>query len=345
MHIEPNSTSPVRFVRRFDPTFCHGLEVMPYLYVFSGDCQTASIISQDEAPRLLDLKLSQRRRKLPEFTWVGRNCDPYPIKERYRRLTRRLIEVLAKHGYPLLIITRSPLILRDIDLIRELNETSGVTVAIMVSSLKWKTHRSLESGTPLEAVQPLAGRRLKTLDRLRRSGIQTGIAFTTPVQDLEDARGEMKHLFRTAQKLNLDFVLFTEASGLALPVQKPKPKVPDPLNHNKRQIQELILELSHLYKIPLRMKRHFPQDWRRENYWLASQIADRAYHQWLEGRAYHRHLRIAGRINRLDVDIRNVIRHGDLHSRLKTDADLKPELEELISGGWCSGERSGVRLR
>ncbi len=342
-----NREGIVRFVRRFDPTLCHGLEVMPYRYNPPGaGSGSGPVVSQDDAPRLLDLKLSRRRRPLPDVAWVGRDCDPYHTTERYRRLTRRLIEVLAKHGYPFLIMTRFPLVLRDIDLIREVNESNGATVVITVSSLKRKMHRALEPGTPPPS------RRLETLARVRRSGVQSGIALTSPVHGLDDPRNELGHLFRTAADMNLDFILFTRASGLGFPEPESKPSVgarfvasemgvinaAPTIYLYRKELQQLALELSRKYKVPLRMRRYLPPDYRRENYWLAGQLADRAYYRWLEGRSYQRHLTIAGRINSLKEDIRNVIRRDELQSRLKIDAELRPELEELTSGRWCAEE-------
>src|SRR5512138_999988 len=67
------------------------------------------------APDLLQKEIIKKK---PGMVWVSGVCDPYqPLESRYR-LTRRCLEVLALHRWPVIVQTRSPLVTRDLDLLR-----------------------------------------------------------------------------------------------------------------------------------------------------------------------------------------------------------------------------------
>src|SRR5665647_3075066 len=68
------------------------------------------------APSLLRAEIRKKERAR---VWVSGVCDPYqPLEERYR-LTRPCLEILAENGWPVVVQTRSPLVLRDLDIIRD----------------------------------------------------------------------------------------------------------------------------------------------------------------------------------------------------------------------------------
>ena len=68
------------------------------------------------APKLLQKEVLRRK---PDRVWVSGVCDPYqPLEAKYR-LTRRCLAILADHGWPITIQTRSPLVLRDMDIIKK----------------------------------------------------------------------------------------------------------------------------------------------------------------------------------------------------------------------------------
>jgi DNA repair photolyase len=93
---------------------------------------------------------------------IGGNTDPYQPQERRLRVTRQVIEVLQAHSHPFSIITKSALILRDLDVIGPMGADNLARVAISVTSLDRRLARAMEprAATPekrLAAIRGLAG--------------------------------------------------------------------------------------------------------------------------------------------------------------------------------------------
>lgn len=114
------------------------------------------------SPRVLDKELSGLEK---EEVFLSSASDPYqPVEAKYR-LTRKCLEVLHRRRFPVSILTRSPLILRDLDLLRKFD---WVRVGMSITSVPV---RKFEPGVP-----PLQ-RRLDTLRRLGEAGIRTYVSL------------------------------------------------------------------------------------------------------------------------------------------------------------------------
>ena len=109
----------------------------------------------------------RRPRYVPEVIHIGGNTDPYQPQERKLRVTRQIIEVLARFNHPFSIITKSALILRDLDLLAPMAEKNLVRVAISITTLDRKLARSMEprAATPEKRIDAV-----KRADRRRRPG-------------------------------------------------------------------------------------------------------------------------------------------------------------------------------
>jgi DNA repair photolyase len=113
------------------------------------------------APDLLQKEIVRKKRGM---VWVSGVCDPYqPLESRYR-LTRRCLEILIQHQWPITIQTRSPLVLRDIDIIKE---GTDVKVGMTVTTADEKIKRLFEPQAP-----PIKAR-IKALEELHGSRIST----------------------------------------------------------------------------------------------------------------------------------------------------------------------------
>ncbi len=118
------------------------------------------ILVKHKAPDLLEAKLRSKSWKACTIVLSG-NTDCYQPAEQEFQLTRKCLEVFLKYRHPVGIITKNALILRDLDLLKELNEYGLVGVNISVTSLSEKTRRILEPRTTtikkrLEAIQILS---------------------------------------------------------------------------------------------------------------------------------------------------------------------------------------------
>jgi DNA repair photolyase len=113
------------------------------------------------APELLERAI---RRKRKGSVWVSGVCDPYQPIEAARGLTRGCLEILAEHRWPATIQTKSPLVLRDIELLASFED---VEVGMTITTADEEIRRIFEPHAP-----PI-GERLDALRRLHDRGIRT----------------------------------------------------------------------------------------------------------------------------------------------------------------------------
>jgi len=111
---------------------------------------------------------------------IGGNTDPYQPQERRLRITRGLIEVLERFNHPFSIITKSGLILRDLDLLAPMAEKNLVRVAISITTLDRKLARSMEP----RAATP--EKRLDAVRRLSEAGVPVVVMFAPAIPSLND---------------------------------------------------------------------------------------------------------------------------------------------------------------
>lgn len=120
------------------------------------------------APALLDKELKRAKKAGVLLSSV---CDPYqPIEKKYK-ITRACLEVLLKHDFPVDILTKSDLVLRDLDLIKQFKEASvGWTITTNDEKIK----------KLLEPFSPSIEARIKALGIFHNAGIET-YAFIGPI--------------------------------------------------------------------------------------------------------------------------------------------------------------------
>ena len=111
-----------------------------------------------------DLLQVEIKRKKRGSVWISGVCDPYqPLEAKYK-LSRSCVEILEEHNWPVIVQTRSPLILRDIDILKEARDFEvGFTVTTMDDGIR----KLFESSAP-----PIKDR-MNALDVLHRAGIRT----------------------------------------------------------------------------------------------------------------------------------------------------------------------------
>jgi DNA repair photolyase len=131
------------------------------------------------AGELLERELSKPR-YVPEVIHIGGNTDPYQPQERRLRVTRQVIEVLARFNHPFSIITKSALILRDLDLIAPMAAKNLVRVAVSITTLDRKLARSMEP----RAATP--EKRVATVKALADAGVSTVVMFAPSIPGLND---------------------------------------------------------------------------------------------------------------------------------------------------------------
>ena len=121
---------------------------------------------------------------------IGTNTDPYqPIERRYR-IMRRILEVLSAANHPVGIVTKSALVLRDLDILKSMAERGLVKVALSVTTLDRKLARAMEprASTP--------DKRLETVARLVDAGVPTSVMVAPIIPGLTDM--EMERILERA---------------------------------------------------------------------------------------------------------------------------------------------------
>jgi DNA repair photolyase len=126
---------------------------------------------------------------------IGTATDPYQPAERRFRITRGLLESLLPHrGLHLGIITKSPLITRDTDLLVQLAERHTLKVHISLAALEGRLVRRIEARSPA----PHA--RLRALGRLAAAGLDVGLLVAPIIPGVTDGREQLTALFRAAKE-------------------------------------------------------------------------------------------------------------------------------------------------
>jgi DNA repair photolyase len=131
------------------------------------------------APELLERELSAPG-YVPKVIAIGTNTDPYqPIERRYK-IMRRILEVLDSAGHPVGIVTKSALVLRDLDILARMAKRDLVKVALSVTTLDPKLARTME---PRAATPP---RRLDALRQLVKAGVPATVMVAPVIPALND---------------------------------------------------------------------------------------------------------------------------------------------------------------
>src|ERR1700726_3620660 len=172
--IPPNDSPDIGFDRSINPyrgcehgcVYCSARPSHAFLGLSPGLDFESKLFVKPEAPRLLERELSASGYQ-PRTIAIGTNNDPYQPIEREYRVMRGILEVLERCGHPVGIVTKSALVLRDLDILARMAERDLVKVAISVTTLDAKLARVME---PRASTPP---RRLEALRQLVKAGVPT----------------------------------------------------------------------------------------------------------------------------------------------------------------------------
>ena len=185
--IARNASPDVGFDRSINPyrgcshgcIYCYARPAHAYLGLSPGLDFESRIFFKPEAGRLLAAELSRASYK-PGVIHIGGDTDPYQPDEKRLRVTRGVIEVLQRFRHPFSIITKSQLILRDLDVLGEMGRAGLARAAVSITSLDRRLARSMEP----RAATP--ERRLEAVRRLTDAGTPTIVMFAPVIPGLND---------------------------------------------------------------------------------------------------------------------------------------------------------------
>ncbi|MEO5902399.1 MAG: radical SAM protein [Gemmatimonadaceae bacterium] len=186
---------------RMESALSERSEAMPPWLAFERN-----IFVKQNAPEVLARALRQgsdRHLSLlkGEAIVIGTATDPYQPAERRFRVTRRILEVLAEHpGLKVVIISKSPLITRDIDVLSRINRHSDLSIHISLITLKRDLARRLEPRSPTPEA------RVRGLARLREAGIDAGINCMPVLPGITDNPSDLEALVKRVSEAGATYV-------------------------------------------------------------------------------------------------------------------------------------------
>jgi len=159
----------------------------------SDDRYGRAIRVKTNVAQVLDLELSRAAWK-SEAVVIGAATDPYQPAEGRYQLTRGCLKVLARHANPAGLITRGPMIVRDIDVMSELSKRASFSVTFSVPTVDDEVWRRTEPGT----AHPR--QRLQALSRLVAAGIKASVGMAPILPGLSDRPEQLEEVVKAARE-------------------------------------------------------------------------------------------------------------------------------------------------
>jgi len=196
--ITRNTSPDIGFDRSINPyrgcehgcVYCFARPSHGYLGMSPGLDFETRLIARPDAPARLETEL-RRKGYAPATIAMGTNTDPYQPIERDRCIMRGILEVLQRFRHPLSIATKGSLVERDADILSEMSGQGLARVGVSVTTLDAGLARTLEPRVPSPA------RRLKTIERLARAGVEVRVMASPLIPGLTDP--ELESILQSAR--------------------------------------------------------------------------------------------------------------------------------------------------
>jgi DNA repair photolyase len=179
--------------------FCYARRTHWFLDEDGVDGWASKIFVKVNAPQVLRRELSRPSWKREEVA-LGTATDPYQAIEGRYRITRRILEALRDARTPVGIVTRCPMIVRDLDILSEMAGRTAVTVCVSIATMDPARAREIEP-----TVAPPA-QRVRAVRALVARGIRTGVLLAPILPGLTDDPESLATVIRTAADAGASFV-------------------------------------------------------------------------------------------------------------------------------------------
>lgn len=189
--ITRNDSPDIGFDRSINPyrgcehgcVYCFARPTHAYLGLSPGLDFESRLFAKPDAPALLEKELAAAGYE-PKIIAIGTNTDPYQPIERDLKIMRGILEVLERAGHPVGIVTKSALVVRDIDILQRMAKRNLVKVGISVTTMDSKLARAMEprASTPTK--------RLEALQKLAQAGIPAKVMVSPIIPALNDSELE-----------------------------------------------------------------------------------------------------------------------------------------------------------
>jgi len=260
--------------------YCDGRSEGYYVDGEFGEEVTVKVNAID----ILKKELDPKRKRIPLKHYfvglVGGVGDSYQPLEKKYKLTRQALSLFLIKKFPIHILTKSTLVERDIDIIKQINEQNRAIVSFSFSSVNDEISSIFEPGVPVPSA------RLKTLAKFKKEGIACGMYLMPVIPFVTDTADIMEETISKAKEMELDFIVFggmtlkegrqKESFMKTLKENYPeflphyaniylKSKWGEPTQEYAQSINQTFNLLSKKYKIPRRIPARLYRDILEEN--------------------------------------------------------------------------------
>jgi DNA repair photolyase len=189
--IARNASPDIPFTQSINPyqgcehgcVYCYARPTHAYLDLSPGLDFETKLFAKPNAAALLTAELAKPGYVCDAIA-MGTNTDPYQPIERQHQVMRRILEVLERYGHPVGIVTKSALVVRDLDILARMAERNLVKVALSVTTLDPQLARAMEPRAATPA------RRLDALAQLSAAGVPASVMVAPVIPALNDAEIE-----------------------------------------------------------------------------------------------------------------------------------------------------------
>jgi len=179
--------------------YCYARPTHAYLNLSAGLDFETKLFYKANAAELLERELSRSGYRARAIN-LGSSTDPYQPIEREHRITRSILEVMLRFRHPVTIVTKSHLVLRDLDLLQDLARQNLCYVSVSVTTLDEELKRRLEPRAPSPAA------RLRAIAGLAAAQVPVGVMAAPMIPALNDH--ELEAIFQAAAEAGADSAHF-----------------------------------------------------------------------------------------------------------------------------------------
>ena len=216
--------------KKRDPWFLDDYSLNPYqlcefncVYCYIrgskyGENMKNKLAVKVNAPSLLEKELLKRaRNKEYGFIALSSATEPWMYIEEKYKITRKCLEIIARFKFPVHCMTKSPLILRDLDILKEIDKNAilpydleklnrGTLITFSFSTLDENLRKIFEPNAPT------IKKRLDAVKNLKDEGFKVGIAFIPLLPFISDSEEQIEEMVKIANEINVDYVFFGDLS-------------------------------------------------------------------------------------------------------------------------------------
>ena len=312
------------------------------------------ILVKQNVGQMLDQRITRARTFLPDVVGIGGVTDSYQPAEKKYENTRSILSVLAKHQYPVHLITKSTLILRDLPLLEEIARQTWCTVSVTITTTDAEKSRFLEKFAPSPAKRLEVLRQIKT----KAPHVQTGALLMPLIPVLCDDEAQVEQLFTAVKATGADYLMFggamtlrnRQADWFLQHLREAEPAVyqqyvdlyqftPDGEAYNgrylpggdyMRQQHERLFALSDKHQLPHRIRRFIPNDYRKTNYRIAERMLNVSFERQMFGQSWETLFWAAQNIQNLKEPIEAVAARGELEQIKNVKGPIKKRIEAIL---------------